>query len=92
MITQRLRIHGLVQGVGFRYALREQARRQGLSGWVRNRSDGSVEALVQGPPERVKELLEWARHGPPASRVDEVQVEVLAEEAPHAGFELRPTV
>jgi acylphosphatase len=63
-----------------------------IRGWVRNRTDGSVEALVQGPPQRVKELLEWARRGPPASRVDEVQLEVLPEEPPHGGFELRPTV
>jgi acylphosphatase len=92
MITQRLRIRGLVQGVGFRYALREQARRQGLSGWVRNRTDGTVEAVVQGPPERVNELTLWAQRGPPGSRVDDLQLEFLAEEPEHAGFELRPTV
>jgi acylphosphatase len=91
MITQRLKIRGLVQGVGFRYALREQARRKALAGWVRNRTDGSVEALVQGPPERVSEVVAWARRGPPASRVDEVQVEPLPDEPPHFGFELRPT-
>ena len=91
MITQRLRIRGLVQGVGFRYALREQARRRGLAGWVRNRTDGSVEALVQGPPERVRDLVTWARRGPRAARVDEVHVDVVPDEPMHSDFELRPT-
>ena len=91
MITQRLRIHGLVQGVGFRYALREEAHRQGVTGWVRNRKDGSVEALVQGPLARVEELIAWARHGPPAARVDQVEADVVPHEPVHSGFELRTT-
>jgi acylphosphatase len=92
MITQRLRIRGQVQGVGYRYSLRHEAQRTGVAGWVRNRTDGSVEALLQGAPERVAELIAWARRGPPGARVDEVQIEVPEDEPAHAGFELRPSV
>jgi acylphosphatase len=92
MITRRLRIRGLVQGVGYRYALRREAQRQGVAGWVRNRSDGSVEALLQGAAERVAEVLAWARRGPPGSRVDEVEIDPAEDEAMHSGFELHPSV
>jgi acylphosphatase len=92
MITQKLRIRGEVQGVGFRYALRREAQRRGVAGWVRNRSDGSVEAVLQGAPERVAELVTWARRGPPAAQVDDVRVDPAGEEPAHSGFELRPTL
>ena len=91
MITRRLRIRGGVQGVGFRDALCGEAEARGVTGWVRNRTDGSVEALVQGPTERVAELIAWARRGPPASRVDDVRVEADDDEPAHVGFERRPT-
>jgi acylphosphatase len=92
MMTRKLRIRGRVQGVGYRYALRDEAQRRGVAGWVRNRTDGTVEALLQGAPERVAQLVAWTRRGPPASRVDEVQVEPADDEPEHARFELRPTV
>lgn len=92
MITRRLRIRGLVQGVGYRYALRREAQRQGVAGWVRNRSDGSVEALLQGAAERVAEVVAWARRGPPGSQVDEVEIDPAEDEAMHSGFELHPSV
>lgn len=91
MITRNLRIIGRVQGVGFRDALCGEAEARGLAGWVRNRTDGSVEALVQGAPERVAQLIAWARRGPPASRVDEVRVEASDGEPAHVRFERRPT-
>lgn len=92
MISRRLRIRGRVQGVGYRYALCEVAERRGLAGWVRNRTDGSVEALVQGAADAVAEVIAWARRGPPAARVEEVHVEAADDEPPHAGFATRPTL
>jgi acylphosphatase len=92
MITQRLKIRGRVQGVGYRDGLRQEAQRRGVAGWVRNRRDGTVEAVLQGPPEGVAELIAWARCGPPASRVDSVDIDLLKDQPPHEGFELRPTV
>lgn len=71
--TVHLLIRGHVQGVGFRDALRTEAERLGLAGWVRNRASGEVEALVQGCAAGVAALLDWARRGPPAARVDSVE-------------------
>lgn len=83
MDTRRisLRIRGKVQGVFFRESARREAERLGLAGWVRNRSDGSVEALVEGPAERLAAFQAWCREGPPAARVDGVE---LADPAPDA--------
>ena len=92
MPTQRLRIAGRVQGVGFRYALQSEAERLGLAGWVRNRSDGSVEALAQGSPQALAALAAWARRGPPAAQVAELRIETSTEEPSSPGFELRPTL
>jgi len=91
LVSQRIRIVGRVQGVGYRDALCQEARSGGVAGWVRNRFDGSVEALLQGPPERVEQLIAWARRGPPASRVDEVRIEPAEDEPVHARFERRPS-
>ena len=89
----KLRIRGVVQGVGFRYAMREEALRLGVSGWVRNRADGSVEALLQGEPRAVETLVAWAGNGPPAARVLEVQASEAEPQArPSGGFDLLPTV
>ena len=71
-LTRRLSIHGRVQGVGFRWQLTHEAEKLGLSGWVRNRSDGSVEALISGPPEAVEALTAWAHRGPPQAHVARV--------------------
>lgn len=92
MLSVRLRISGRVQGVGFRYAMQSEAARRGLGGWVRNRRDGSVEALVQGDAAAVEALVGWARRGPPGARVDALRSEAAAGEPTQAGFELRPTV
>lgn len=73
--SRLLRIHGKVQGVGFRWNLCNEARRLGASGWVRNRRDGSVEALIQGEPATLSSLMAWCRHGPAAARVDQLEVE-----------------
>ena len=89
MIARRLTIRGRVQGVGFRYALADEARARALSGWVRNRRDGSVEALIVGPESDVGALIAWARRGPPAARVADVAVESSPETA--SSFEIVPT-
>jgi acylphosphatase len=88
-VVRKLSIYGQVQGVGFRYYFSEQARRLGICGWVRNRRGGSVEAMIEGTPDAVEALLAWARLGPPAARVE--RVEVSAAEGAFTGFELRPT-
>lgn len=87
--TRHLRIRGRVQGVGFRMYMQREAQRRGLAGWVRNRQDGSVEAVAQGPREAVDTLVEWARRGPPSARVTDVQVS--AASGSYTGFEMRPT-
>ena len=65
-------INGIVQGVFYRASTQETARRLGLAGWVRNLPDGSVEALFEGPADRVREAVEWCRQGPPGARVTEI--------------------
>jgi len=72
-VTSHLRISGRVQGVGFRDALLREALARGLTGWVRNRRDGSVEAVLQGNAAAVEAVQVWARRGPPAARVDRVE-------------------
>ncbi len=89
MERRRLVIHGRVQGVGFRAALAWEADRRGIAGWVRNRRDGTVEAMLQGGGEAIAGLIVWARTGPPAARVSRVEVELGSGE--YAAFEQRPT-
>ena len=67
-------IRGRVQGVFFRAATQREARRLGVTGWVKNRTDGNVEVLAEGDEDAVKELSLWANHGPSAARVDQVDV------------------
>jgi acylphosphatase len=74
MPARRYLITGLVQGVGFRHAMAREARRLALAGWVRNRFDGSVEAVASGDETALDALGRWARRGPPAARVEAVDV------------------
>jgi len=93
MRTRQIRVTGRVQGVGFRDALRAEALRLGVKGWVRNRADGSVEALLQGDDASVDRLIAWARRGPPLAQVgalEEQSVEPGLERL-YLGFERRPT-
>jgi acylphosphatase len=78
-VARRVLVDGRVQGVGFRQACAEVARRRGLGGWVRNRRDGRVEALFEGPAADVAYLLDWCRRGPIMASVTQVQV---TEETP----------
>ncbi len=91
----QLTIRGRVQGVGFRAFVEETAFDLGLKGWVRNRRDGSVEAVAAGPREAVDALIEAVRRGPRSARVDALDVAESDEEAlrpSHGGFALLPTV
>ncbi|MBK6517373.1 MAG: acylphosphatase [Polyangiaceae bacterium] len=67
-------VRGRVQGVFFRASTQREARRLGLTGWVKNRQDGAVEVCVEGEEEELKELVAWAHHGPTAARVERVDV------------------
>jgi acylphosphatase len=93
MKTRQIRVQGRVQGVGFRYALRDEAQRLGVSGWVRNCTDGSVEALLQGEARAVEALVHWARRGPRTARVETfVETEPVAQfDRSYRGFEIWPT-
>jgi acylphosphatase len=92
MVARHLEISGHVQGVGFRYAMQREAARLGLTGWVRNRRDGRVEALLQGDEEAVAALTEWARRGPAGAHVAALRVASAEADASLAGFEQRPTI
>jgi acylphosphatase len=85
---RRLVVHGEVQGVFFRDSLQGEAERRGVAGWVTNRSDGAVEAVLEGSASDVEELVSWCRSGPPRADVRDVEV---TEEEPEGleGFRVR---
>lgn len=90
MIAKRIVLSGRVQGVGYRDWMTRVARRLGVDGWVRNRYDGTVEALVAGEAAAVEELLRCCRAGPPGARVDAIE-ETLASVPQEPGFIRRPS-
>lgn len=87
--TLQLHISGRVQGVGYRYAMRTAARQLGVTGWVRNLYDGSVEALIQGEDEILTDMLAWCARGPSFARVDAVRQTTIGGEAAHGNFVIR---
>ncbi|RPI46819.1 MAG: acylphosphatase [Betaproteobacteria bacterium] len=87
--TRHLVIVGRVQGVGFRHGMARKAAELGIRGWVRNRLDSTVEAMVQGDPDAVAAMIAWARHGPRSALVERVEVE--PGEGEFTAFVARPT-
>ena len=88
-MAKRLLISGRVQGVNFRESMRYEAERLGVTGWVRNRRDGGVEAVVDGGAEAIEAIIAWARKGPRSAHV--VAVEVSEFSGTFTGFERLPT-
>ncbi|RMH20983.1 MAG: acylphosphatase [Acidobacteria bacterium] len=90
LAARRYTIRGRVQGVAFRWFTRRTAERLGVTGWVRNRRDGSVEAAAAGSPAVLDAFREALRQGPPAARVDGIDEEAI-EPGPWTDFTIRPT-
>jgi acylphosphatase len=88
-VTRHLLIIGRVQGVGYRFYMQRKARELGVTGWVRNRHDGAVEAMVQGSSGAVEAMIGWARRGPTSAVVADVRVTDASGD--FAAFEARPT-
>ena len=80
--TVKVRIYGRVQGVFFRHHTKLTADGLGLTGWVRNRADGSVEALCSGTIDTVDQMIEWLRQGPDSAVVDMVDIDYLDDQSP----------
>jgi len=85
----RVWISGRVQGVFFRAHVQDEARQLGLSGWVRNLRDGRVEAVFEGPAEKVEKMLAWCRKGSPLSYVERVETQEEELQGTSNGFEIR---
>jgi acylphosphatase len=90
--TCLVRVYGRVQGVGYREACVDRARAFGITGWVRNRLDGSVEAMLQGPTDRLLQMRRWLREGPSMASVDDVVVTNVDQPVPRfERFARRPS-
>lgn len=82
-------IYGIVQGVGYRYSTYRKALQLGITGWVRNKSDGSVEAVFEGSREKLEEMLLWCRKGPPGAYVSEIDIQWEEGDERYNSFEIR---
>jgi acylphosphatase len=91
LVARRLVVSGRVQGVGFRFFAVAQAELEGVGGWARNLADGRVEILIEGDLEAVDRMERRIRRGPPAARVDVVDVEIVRPSGRLAGFRVRPS-
>lgn len=88
MTAVQAQVHGMVQGVGFRWSCVQQAEQLGVAGWVRNLADGSVELWAEGDEQAVAALLEWCRTGPRWARVEHVETLAVAPQGLQ-GFRVR---
>jgi acylphosphatase len=91
LTTFRLRLRGLVQGVGFREWAIEEAKSRKLDGWVRNRRDDTVEMVISGADASVQDMLRVCTQGPPSARVEKIDI-TREDELPAAGFRRHPTL
>ena len=89
--TVHIAITGIVQGVGYRESMRAVAAALAIKGWVRNRADGGVEALVQGTVEDLERMLAWCHNGPPDARVASVKSKSVQTSEPFTAFAVRPS-
>lgn len=87
-IRIRLTVEGRVQGVWFRESARKEAARLGVTGWVRNKPDGTVEVVVEGPEDRVRRLAAWCHHGPTSARVTKVHENPESYQGEFTGFDV----
>lgn len=87
--TLRLRVHGHVQGIGFRDACKRHAHLHGVRGWVSNAGNGTVDVLLQGSPDQVDRMLSWLGQGPEGAQVSEIEQEVLYTDMFYDRFEIR---
>jgi acylphosphatase len=91
--TRLVRVRGRVQGVGYRHACVQQARALGVTGWVRNRMDDSVEAMLQGTPRQLTQMCDWMRDDMPAALVEDMDVTDVRPPFPRFDrFEQQPTM
>jgi acylphosphatase len=88
-VRATVRVRGLVQGVNFRYFTARTAEQHGVTGWVRNRADGDVEACFEGREGAVRAVLQWCQQGPSAARVDELLIDWEEYRGEFDGFEVR---
>jgi acylphosphatase len=89
VVRRRVVVRGEVQGVFFRDSTKKEAESRGVSGWVRNRDDGAVEAVFEGSAEAVEAMLEWCRSGPSRAEVEDMDVSLEADSDGLEGFEVR---
>jgi acylphosphatase len=89
VVRRRVVVRGEVQGVFFRDSTKKEAESRGVSGWVRNRDDGAVEAVFEGPADAVDGMVEWCRTGPSRAEVEDMDVSLEADPDDLDGFEVR---
>jgi acylphosphatase len=89
MVCKRVFLSGKVQGVSFRFHAHETATKLGLNGWVKNLADGRVEMLIAGKEAQVEAMIKWARRGPPAAEVKDVEIHEVKEGVPKEAFQIR---
>ena len=82
-------ISGKVQGVWFRANTRQKAEQLNIKGWVRNTSDGKVEAIFEGKQDNIKEMLDWCRQGPPLAKVEDIKIEDKTQSKGYDGFTIK---